>query len=223
MGGEETWPYVVDRLKPLRERGYLTYFNGTARVERPITVVATGNAPFHLISANASYRDVFYDAPLARLPSLSPEEREQLASPNLLNALKNNSLVAASGPPPTQPYHLTNSYYASTSFRKAVGITWSLHLTESQVDRIRAHVDAAHERGLLVRYWSAPSFPRSLRNSIWRTMIKEGVDMLNTDDLVAATTRDWGWKGKWAWRADEAKAVNGQTASANPDKEATSS
>ncbi|KAI5284045.1 Altered inheritance of mitochondria protein 6, partial [Ascosphaera acerosa] len=136
MDGEQTWPYFMEQLAPLRERGYLSYFDGTARVDGPVTVVATGNAPFGEILRNAHPRDVFYDAPLGLLsspPSSSPP----------------------SSSPPTDAdgdrYDHTNSYYASASFKKLIGTCWGWMLSEAQVEQMRAHVRAAHERGLLVR------------------------------------------------------------------------
>jgi hypothetical protein len=60
-------PYVPQQLQPFRWRGYMTHFNGTDVVEEPITIVATGNAPFDLLLQNSTYRDVFFDAPLDQM------------------------------------------------------------------------------------------------------------------------------------------------------------
>jgi len=54
----------MEQLNPLRERGFLTYFNGSGRITCLITVVATGDAPFHRIVTNVTYP---YDAPLDKL------------------------------------------------------------------------------------------------------------------------------------------------------------
>lgn len=70
--GAKTWPKVVEQLQPLRERGWLTHVaNGTIH-ERAVTVVGTGNTPFELLTANDTYRDYFFDAPLDRLSSEAP-------------------------------------------------------------------------------------------------------------------------------------------------------
>ncbi|KZZ87617.1 PLC-like phosphodiesterase, TIM beta/alpha-barrel domain protein [Ascosphaera apis ARSEF 7405] len=208
MNGDETWPYLMKQLDPLRERGYLTYFNGTTRVEGPVTVVGTGNAPFHLIVENSTYRDVFYDAPLAYLPLLPDIDETQTQSSSSDDQNSTTSSSLSTKPPPLPPFDFTNSYYASASFKKFIGTCWAWMLTNSQLDTIRLHVNSAHKRGLFVRYWSSPGFPHGFRNRLWRLMIQEGVDLLNTDDLVAATSRDWGWKGKWAWvRKDDDDAT----------------
>jgi hypothetical protein len=45
--GFTTWPYVVQALQPLREKGWLTRVNGTTVINGPITVVGTGNSSLH--------------------------------------------------------------------------------------------------------------------------------------------------------------------------------
>ncbi|KAL2829251.1 PLC-like phosphodiesterase [Aspergillus cavernicola] len=189
--GEEAFSYVQAQLSPLRESGYLTYYNGTGIVNGPVTVVGTGNAPFNRIAANTKYRDIFFDAPLDRLvdnvdridPSARLEERADNAGQGL------SGISDAVIDPDT--FDQTNSYYASVSFKKAVGIPWAFHLTDRQVQTIRSQIRAAHRQGLKVRYWGTPSWPRSLRNHVWRVLVREGVDMLNVDDLVSATRKEW--------------------------------
>ncbi|KAJ0418940.1 PLC-like phosphodiesterase [Aspergillus carlsbadensis] len=189
--GEETWDYVVEQLGPLRESGYLTYYNGTDIVNGPITVVGTGNTPFNRVAENATYRDIFFDAPLDRLV----DKVDRIDTPATVQARSGNSGQGLSGisngdiEPDT--FDTTNSYYASVSFKKAVGIPWMLHLTDRQVQTIRSQIRAAHRQGLKVRYWGTPDWPRSLRNHVWRVLAQEGVDMLNVDDLESATRKDW--------------------------------
>ncbi|KAH5267410.1 hypothetical protein HBI70_131630 [Parastagonospora nodorum] len=48
---------------------------------------------------------------------------------------------------------------------------------------VREQVGAAHERGVMARYWNQPAWPVGTRNAIWRTLWDEGVDLLNVDDL----------------------------------------
>ena len=79
---KETWTIVQEQLKPLRQRGMLTSWNGTTKIitQRPVTVVGTGNAPFDLIVANSTYRDIFFDAPLDQLNSTYSPENSYYAS-----------------------------------------------------------------------------------------------------------------------------------------------
>jgi hypothetical protein len=69
--GPLLWLKLNYELTSLREKGYLSYFNSTAVVRRPITIVATGNAPFELLTKNETYRDIFFDAPLDTLADTS--------------------------------------------------------------------------------------------------------------------------------------------------------
>ena len=159
--GLETWSKVVEQLEPLRERGWLSYFADGTVHTRPITVVGTGDTPFDLLTQNTTYRDYFYDAPLKKLAEGSFDD--------------------------------TNSYYASVSFGSAVGNLWmgSSSLSEEQLDKIRSQVGEAHARGLKARYWDLPEWPVSVRNLVWDTLVEEGVDMLNVDNIRAAARREW--------------------------------
>ncbi|KAL4760611.1 uncharacterized protein BDW70DRAFT_59039 [Aspergillus foveolatus] len=189
--GGETWDYVYAQLTPLRESGYLTYYNGSDVIKGPITVVGTGNAPFNKIAGSTTYRDIFFDAPLDQLVEnidrIETKERLEERAGNARGGLLGDS----NGDIEPDIFNTTNSYYASVSFKKAVGIPWMLHLTDRQVQTIRSQIRAAHRQGLKVRYWGTPTWPRSLRNHVWRVLAREGVDMLNVDDLLSATRKEW--------------------------------
>ncbi|ROT40882.1 hypothetical protein SODALDRAFT_106631 [Sodiomyces alkalinus F11] len=92
-------------------------------------------------------------------------------------------------------FGVCNSYYASQSFSEAIGWVWLGSLSRSQLDMLRRQVAEAHRHGLRIRYWGLPSWPISVRNHIWGVLIKEGVDMINVDDVQGAE-RVWkamGW------------------------------
>lgn len=189
--GAKTFPHVVEQLSPLRDKGYLTYFNGEKVINGPITVVGTGNTPFDLVTSTPTYRDIFFDAPLHYLAdgittNLPPKEENNDNNLNLGQDLSGTS-------PNITPdaFNSTNSFYASTSFKNSIGHPWPFHLTAQQMETIRAQVRGAHRRGLKVRYWGLPSWPRGLRNHLWRLLVHEGVDILNVDDLTSATRREW--------------------------------
>ena len=65
-------------------------------------------------------------------------------------------------------------------------------LSPDQVNTIRAQVAEANRRGLRARYWNTPAWPVSSRDHVWDVLEKEGVGMLNVDDLDAAAKRSWG-------------------------------
>ncbi|RDK39809.1 hypothetical protein M752DRAFT_320685 [Aspergillus phoenicis ATCC 13157] len=208
--GQETWNYVHAQLAPLRERGYLSFFNGTDIIPGPITVVGTGNTPFNLVTANTTHRDIFFDAPLNKLvdDNITSEDYDDddddVSLPNAPGGVQDTGIAtratknvgqglsgisdAEIGP---DTFDWTNSYYASVSFKKSIGMPWSFRLSQRQVDQIRAQIRAAHRRGLKVRYWGVPAWPRSLRNHLWSLLVREGVDYLNVDDLRSATRQDW--------------------------------
>lgn len=177
--GESLWPVLMEQLQPLRESGYLSHFDGSDMIHRPITVVATGDAPFHRILENTTYRDIFYDAPLEKLAHASDS-------------------FEASHPQTDEPvYNAHNSYYASVDFRKTIGSLPMSRLSQNQLTKVRNQVRAAHERGLRVRYWGTPKWPVGLRNYVWRVLVRERVDVLNVDDLHGATRVDWKSRSWW--------------------------
>ena len=181
----------------------LSYFNGTSFIEGPITVVVTGNAPWDEVVANPTYRDMFFDAPLDLMGEMSdPRTATEVdAQESGLTKRGSNQGQGRSGAAPSDPtlYSQANSYYASVSFKRAVGWPWRGSLSRKQIETLRKQIAGAHARGLKVRYWSVPGWPRGMRNYLWRTLVKEGVDYLNVDDLKSATTGDWNWEKKGHW------------------------
>ncbi|KAH9904661.1 hypothetical protein F4778DRAFT_770055 [Xylariomycetidae sp. FL2044] len=184
--GAALWPHVVRQLEPLRSKGWLTFFaddddGGGGISERQVTVVGTGNTPFDLVVKQPGpgrHRDIFFDAPLG----------EMWENP-----------YAPDRPPPPPPaeeekwytYNTSNSFYASTNFGEAVGRPTLAGLSGRQLQTIRGQIRGAHRRGLKTRYWETPGWPVGLRNEIWHTLVAEGADILNVDDLKGATEKEW--------------------------------
>jgi len=204
--GAETWPWVLAQLEPLRKRGWLTFMeNGKVNV-RPITVVGTGNTPFDVLTKNQTYRDAFFDAPLNEMwephQSSQSSERDDEAPLDALDIAESmhpssphprpaNVGQGLSGVSPGDEFTELNSYYASVSFVEAVGRMWRGRLSPKQIAIIRGQIRGAHKRGLKARYWDLPAWPLGLRNHVWNTLVKEGVDMLNVDDLRGASRLVW--------------------------------
>ncbi|KAL6721555.1 Altered inheritance of mitochondria protein 6 [Lecanora helva] len=91
-----------------------------------------------------------------------------------------------------------NSFYASVAFGTAIGQLDDGQFSQHQMDLLRGQIRGAHRRGLKARYWDLPFWPIGLRNHVWDVLVKEGVDMLNVDDVKAATQRDWNaYRGWW--------------------------
>lgn len=160
--GTDTWPTVLAQLDDLRSQGWLTTWTPSEGIiQRPLTIVASGDAPFDSIIANDTFRDVFYDAPLTDLT------------------------------PDTTVYNTNNSYYASTSLSSAIGRVGSWKLASDQKAKITSQVQRAKELGLKSRYWDTPAWPVGWRNRVWENLMELGADVLNVDDLTAAARWDW--------------------------------
>jgi len=202
--GHDTWPVVMEQLAPLREKGYLTYWDGEKVHSRAVTVVGTGNTPFDMVVNSTEYRDIFFDAPLNKLWE-APQDSNSLDAPidgddgstddtiaNPETSSAQSRLQTDSTTPSTpDAFNTTNSYYASVSFRSAVGLVWRGHLSPRQMEIIRGQIRGARRRGLKARYWETPAWPIALRNHVWHVLMKEGAEVLNADDLKAAATANW--------------------------------
>ncbi|KAJ4342537.1 Altered inheritance of mitochondria protein 6 [Ascochyta clinopodiicola] len=202
--GSRIFPYVSNQLSTLREKGYLTYYDGEKTVRGPITVVATGNTPFDMVVANTTYRDIFFDAPLDRL-YVEPQGEEgqdqtQYDDPDTSSpAPISTSGQGTVGTTPASHFDSSNSFYASTNFKSSIGRIWFGRLTHAQRQLIRGQVKGAHDRGLKVRYWNNPVWPVALRNRVWWDLVDLGVDYINGDDLVGMTRFDWSVRRHWSW------------------------
>ncbi|KAL9023398.1 MAG: hypothetical protein Q9196_007227 [Gyalolechia fulgens] len=219
--GSALFPYVVSSLEPLRSRGYLSYHNGSQIVSGPIVVIGTGNTPFNLVASNVSnpHQDIFFDAPLERMWEGAPGEiaptapkpgpplygadidvsmpEPAVAEPPQQSASNDMGQGKSGVPDSSDAYTEENSIYASASFTQVIGHVLLGELSETQMALIRGHIRGAHGRGLKVRYWELPFWPIGLRNYVWDVLVKEGVDILNVDDLKAATELDWTKKTGW--------------------------
>ncbi|KAJ5776977.1 hypothetical protein N7520_000223 [Penicillium odoratum] len=159
--GPETFKAVIEALQPFREKGYLSKVEGKNVTYGPVTIIGTGETPLEMVTS-ASERDYFFDAPLANL-----------------NDSKYDSIDGTISP------------IASTDFAAAVGkLTADTDpvLNDTQLKALRDQISEAKERGIGARYWNTPAFPIRTRNLVWRTLLREGVTLLNADDLDAVTS-----------------------------------
>lgn len=157
--GHETFQAVIEALEPLREKGYLTTLkDGKTITNGAVTIIGTGETPLDMVAPVAD-RDYFFDAPLAKLNDPKYAEVTGLVSP-----------------------------VASTDFEATVGkVTGDTEpiLNEDQLRALRDQIAIANKRGIGARYWNTPYFPVRRRNHIWRLLLREGVILLNADDLDA--------------------------------------
>ncbi|KEQ68675.1 hypothetical protein M436DRAFT_28034, partial [Aureobasidium namibiae CBS 147.97] len=190
--GHETYAKLDRQLQGLRDAQWLTHWNGTHRVEKAITIVASGNAPFDLIAANDSYRDIFFDAPLT---SLAFDGDPAVSTPTSGFQTAHGNLVRPDSDLLRFKYNPSNSWYASTNFKAGGGILSNFAITAAQRKKLADHVRMAEARALVPRYWGTPRWPRNLRDQIWEVLLQEGVGILNVDDLRAVRKGSWGrWR-----------------------------
>ncbi|KAI0879844.1 uncharacterized protein GGS22DRAFT_176676 [Annulohypoxylon maeteangense] len=117
---------VVKALQPLRDGGYLSRLEGGKFVERQITVVASGNAPFDRINSGDGVpdRDVFYDAKVDQWDSKFASTNSYYASADFKDAVGSPGSVGA--------------------------------FSQDQKDKVQSQVQNAHSAGLKVRYYNLP-------------------------------------------------------------------
>lgn len=85
-GSDALLPVLQSQLQPLRTKDYITYYNGSQLIQRPLTIVASGMASLDGLAANEAYREVFFDAPLGRLADSSSEWE----NPNRVTEMRRN-------------------------------------------------------------------------------------------------------------------------------------
>ncbi|MFN2323527.1 MAG: hypothetical protein ABR510_11280 [Trueperaceae bacterium] len=56
-------------------------------------------------------------------------------------------------------------------------------MPEAERTRLRGLVATAHASGQRVRFWATPDAPGPERDAVWATLLDEGVNLINTDDL----------------------------------------
>jgi hypothetical protein len=69
---------------------------------------------------------------------------------------------------------------------------WSSHFSykgsglmpEKEQQKLKTIIQTAHKKGRIVRFWATPDGPSPERQNLWRILLNNGVDLLNTDDLL---------------------------------------
>lgn len=177
-----TWPLILKQLEPFRERGFLRRYDLSHGEDTPITfapLIVVGSGATRLNSYGEEWyhdsRDAFLDAPLMEV---------WRHSGHWWGNRSDNPLVDQ------RPYNLLNSYYASTSFKEEIGSV-VFGFNDKQMKYIQWHILETKRSGLLSRYYDIPEWPPVYRDFIWETLTREGVGMLNVDDIDRATRGPW--------------------------------
>ncbi|KAJ7225428.1 hypothetical protein GGX14DRAFT_548279 [Mycena pura] len=85
-------------------------------------------------------------------------------------------------------FNPTISPLASVDYEVAVGWSGIGNINNTQLSAIQTLVADAHALGIRARFWDTPGYPIFARNAVWQTLIDNGADWLNADDLEAAAT-----------------------------------
>ena len=174
---QQTFVELNHQLESLRAKDYLTYWNGTDRILRPLTVVASGNVAFDdILGLSPLHRDIFFDAPLATL---------------------HNRNDVFSTDSPTYTYNISNSYYASSELKNGIIMRTDRDNTSlAAQDASSSQPDQAKARGLVSRYWGEKwSEYHTAEAVMWRFLISAEVGILNMDDMAAVRDRSRGMGG----------------------------
>ncbi|KAI0319381.1 hypothetical protein OF83DRAFT_1170269 [Amylostereum chailletii] len=156
--GNETFPFVIQALEPLRSAGYLTTSSNDNITRSAVTAIGTGNTPLDAVKA-LEPRDFFFDGPLATL-----------------NDTSSNTTWGPSISP-----------IASVDYGAVVGWLGLAPISDSQRAIITTLVNDAHSRNITARFWDTPGWPIRARDNVWTELLNDGADWLNADDLVSAS------------------------------------
>lgn len=196
----DTWSVVVEQLSALRDKQYLARYEDGGLKPGPVTVVGSGNivsdsSVFTSVNVGPDrpfdeYHDTFLDAPLASLPQAS-------------HTSQGSNLIASNPDGPGQMSTNKTAYYASASFKATIGSVIT-GFSSTQLSTLRTQIASAAKLGLKSRYWDTPDWPVGYRDYVWGMLEREGVGVLNVDDLEGVVRRGWDatgavWRRETAW------------------------
>ncbi|KAF5620276.1 hypothetical protein F52700_11598 [Fusarium sp. NRRL 52700] len=174
----KTWPLVLQQLGPLRDSRYLSRHDKTMGINQtfwpgPITIVGTGNIIKRRdinigtdLEEWQQRHDTFLDAPLHLLTETG--------------FIQNDGFYG--------PYELENEFYtASAPFSKAIGSVRTGFSTQ-QMETLRNQLRIAKHRNLKSRLWGLPDWPKGHRDYVWKVLVQEGIDLLNSNDIASAAS-----------------------------------
>lgn len=160
LNGDHTFDHVFPRLQKFIDSDYLSYYDFSAEklVQRPVTIVLTGNLPDQQKIHHNNRVYTFLDAPLAKLDQLEPQDL----------ALYSKISVVASG-----------------SMEEILGHNSFTHspFSDEDLNRLSHIIDYAHKNGLKTRIWGGIDWPKSLVLLHNTELYQLGCDLMNTNDL----------------------------------------
>ena len=185
----DTLKALEQAITPLRRAGFLSYGRENGPVEKAVTIVASGDVPFDLLTSEDYnvFRDIFFDAPLQWIwehyTSRPPHGREPGRGQGRAGTADLESPAI---------FDFTNSYLASVSFKS---LYWPplFGLSPRQKRELAEQIEAAHNKGLKARYWGTWDWVLQVpaRRKLWRQLTDLGVDFINVDAIEDFTEGNW--------------------------------
>ncbi|BAE59857.1 unnamed protein product [Aspergillus oryzae RIB40] len=185
---QAAWPHLVSQLMPLKQKGYLSYRNGTRVVPRPVTIVLTGLEGLDFGDVVGSDHDnildsMMFDTSLEQLvkedygPTLRVTQSSRgVGGSNSAQTEADTDNLKQSHESSYQLVTATANFTRSIGFPRRGG-----RFSPQQIERVRAQVRAAHRRGLRARYEGTSDYPPPVRRMIWRILVREGADIIEID------------------------------------------
>lgn len=163
--GNETFPHVVDALKPLADKGYLTRYDAESNrtIPGPLLIIGTGNTPAAALASLPSPRFIFLDCPLGKLDTTFDVHGTAHAYDAGVCGIASASM-------------------GSLTTYKGIG-----EPTDEQRKNLTQAIEQAHTRSIKTRVWDTPFWPVFARDNVNRFLLTIGSDWINADDLDAIT------------------------------------
>ena len=189
--GPDTLRALEAALEPFREADLLTHLDrqSVSLIRRPLIIVASGDVPFDMLTSaqHNTHNDIFFDAPLRWIWETSTGRVERGREPGRGQGRAGTSKLDSAA-----LFDTSNSYLASMSFKS---LYWPPFggLSKQQEIEIKEQIEAAHAKGLKVRYWGTwDSALRPVgRRRLWRQLTKLGVDIMNVDAIADFAFGEW--------------------------------
>lgn len=185
----EAWPHLVSQLRSLKQKGYLSFRNGTRVIPRPVTIVLTGLEGLGLGNGVGSDHDnvnesMMFDTSLEKLLKEDYGSTLKVSQPSH-KVRGGNSAQTEVDTENSLNQHRESSYRlltATANFTRSIGFPHrGGRFSTQQIERVRAQVRAAHRRGLRARYSGTSGYSPPVRRMIWRILVREGADMIEID------------------------------------------
>jgi hypothetical protein len=170
----ETFAELYTQLQPLRDLDLLTHWNGTHRIIRPLTIVATGNTLFtSILNLPSSHRDIFYDWTNPNTP---------IYKYNTSNSYYASTRISSAR---VQKYRFSPGAEQDAAILAGDNPQF-LDFSDSQPNQ-------AKRRGLVTRYWDIKK-QKNEEEGLWRWLMdNDAVGVLNMDDMGVVRDRARGW------------------------------